>query len=194
MTGVRRAGRPRSETIDALVLEATLDELAARGFLALSIEAVAARAGVAKTTVYRRWATAGELGVAALRSIQPPAVDAPSGTVRAQLVWLLERMRRQWAEPRYAAIMRRLAADGTADPALYRDGRARLVAPQIRAVNAVLRRALDEGVIRSGTDVEDVRQLLVSPVLAAAFTHRRMSRADLERTVDTVLRGVAQDP
>src|SRR4030095_14956520 len=50
-----RIGRPRSETAERAIIEATLDLIAADGLSAVSIEGVAAKAGVGKTTIYRRW-------------------------------------------------------------------------------------------------------------------------------------------
>ena len=54
-TATRGPGRPRSESIDTAIMAATIDELIERGFLAASMESIAQRAGVAKTTLYRRW-------------------------------------------------------------------------------------------------------------------------------------------
>ena len=61
----RGPGRPRSVDRDEAIVAAAIDELIANGYSGLSIEAVAARAGVAKTTIYRRWAGKDELVLAA---------------------------------------------------------------------------------------------------------------------------------
>lgn len=66
-TGAIRPGGRTART-RAAVFDATLAELVERGFDGLSIEAIAARAGVHKTTVYRRWRTKGELVAQALRA------------------------------------------------------------------------------------------------------------------------------
>ena len=188
----RGPGRPRNEAIDAAILEATVDELIERGFIAMSMESIAARAGVAKTTLYRRWSNQGELALAAMRTFETAAAPPPEGTVRDQLIWLLDAMRRKWGNPRYAAMMRRVAADGTTSPDVYRRSRDHLIGPHIRLMNAVLTRAMDNGVIRADVEVEHVRQLLTSPVMAAALTLKeRVTRTQLEFTVDTVLRGLA---
>lgn len=190
---VRRPGRPRNEAIDAAILDATIDELIDRGYLGLSMEAVAARAGVAKTTVYRRWSSNDELVLQAMRRIQSPAPVAIAGlTARQRLSNLLEAMRKTWTDPRYAALMRRATAEASAQPETYRDLRDRLVGPQIEAMNRALRAAIDEGLIRPDVDLTWVRQLLSSPVLAAALTLKsRVTRAQLEFTLDTVLAGLA---
>jgi AcrR family transcriptional regulator len=191
-TAVRRPGRPRSEVIDAAIREATIDELIERGFLGLSMEAVAARAGVAKTTLYRRWPNTQELAIDAMHSFDVDADAPPDGSARDALLFLLERMRRTWSDPRYGALMRRVAADGTAQPEVYRQCRDRLIAPRVRIMLDVLNRAVDEGLIRDDADLGWVRQALCAPIMAAVLTHKeRVTRAQVEFTLDTVLRGLA---
>jgi AcrR family transcriptional regulator len=190
----RRPGRPRDESIDAAILDATIDELIERGYLGLSVEAVAARAGVAKTTLYRRWPSSDDLVLEAMRAFEPkPDAKEPAlAAGREELLFLLERMRRTWNDPRYAALMRRVAADGTAAPDVYRRVRDQLLKHRLERMNRALHRAVDAGVIREGVDLVWVRNLLASSVLAAALTHReRLTRAQLEFTLDTVLGGLA---
>jgi AcrR family transcriptional regulator len=189
----RRPGRPRDEAIDTAILDATIDELIEHGFPGLAMEAVAARAGVAKTTVYRRWSCTDELALEAMSRLYATRVDTPANaSAREAILLRLQAFRRVWTNPRYAALMRRAAADGAAHPQLYRDFRDRLIAPNVAALNADLRAAVDEGLIRRDVDLDWVRQLLVAPILAAALTHRddRVTRAQVEFTVDTVLAGL----
>lgn len=193
MTGaVGRRGRPRSEAIDEAIIDATVDELIERGFVGLTMEAVAARAGVAKTTLYRRWPNTTELAVEAMRSFDSGAELPPDGSVRDQLVCLVDTMRRKWADPRYSAIMRRVTGDGVANPQTYRQTRDRLITPHLRLMNAVLQRGVDEGLIRDDIDLTWARQMLTAPIMATTLTFKeRISRAQVEATVDTVLRGLA---
>jgi AcrR family transcriptional regulator len=194
MTAVvaRGPGRPRSEAIDSAILDATIEELIERGYLALSVESIAARAGVAKTTVYRRWSNTIDLALAAMRSFESDVQEPPPGSVRDQLVWLTDAMRRKWSDPRYSAMMRRVAADGTAQPELYRQTRDRLIAPHLRQMNRILARGIDEGIIRADADLAWVRQLITAPILSAALTLKeRVPLVQVEFSVDTVLRGVA---
>jgi AcrR family transcriptional regulator len=192
MTAAVRRGRPRSEAIDTAIIEATVDELVERGFAGLSMEAVAARAGVAKTTLYRRWPNTTELTLEAMRTFETELTAPPPGTVRDELLWQLDVMRRRWNDPRYAAIMRRASADGTVQPEVYKHCRDRLIGPHIRQMNETLRRAAAEGLLRDDIDVTWVRQMIVSPILAAALTHKdRIGAAQVETTLDTVLRGLA---
>jgi AcrR family transcriptional regulator len=187
-----RRGRPRSEAIDEAILAATVEEIIARGFLGLSVEAVAARAGVAKTTLYRRWPGTHELALAAMRRFETDVRNPPAGTVRDQLLWLLEAMRRKWNDPQYSAMMRRVTGDGVAQPETYKQARDRLIGPQLQAMHRVLQRGVDEGLIRPDLDLSWVRQMMTAPITAATLTLKeRVSRAQVEATVDTVLRGAA---
>src|SRR5579859_7686549 len=81
----RRPGRPRSALAERAILEATLELLAEVGIEALSIEGVAARAGVGKTTIYRRWESKEELIVAAVRRLQVQAPIVDTGNFRADI-------------------------------------------------------------------------------------------------------------
>jgi AcrR family transcriptional regulator len=192
VTASTKRGRPRSEAIDAAIIDATLDELIERGFLGLSMEGVAARAGVAKTTLYRRWPNTTELVHVALLSFDAEVRRPPDGSVRDQLVCLLDRMRAKWSDPRYSAVMRRVTGDGVSRPEAYKQARDRLVTPNLIVMNEVLRRGVAEGLIRPDLDLNLVRQLITSPIMAATLTFKeRITRAQVEATVDIVLRGVA---
>src|SRR5215472_682720 len=80
-----RRGRPRDNAVDSRVLDAAWDLLHARGFTALTVEEVAERAGVAKTTVYRRWPTKDHLAVALAARILGEVPIADTGDLRADL-------------------------------------------------------------------------------------------------------------
>ncbi len=192
----RGPGRPRDEAIDAAILDATVEEMIDRGYLGMSMEAVAVRAGVAKTTLYRRWPSIEELCVAAIRSVSAaePEDDPlpPGGSPLEELELVLERMRRKWADPRYGALMRRVAADATQQPEIYVQVRERVVAPHIAAMDQALQQAVAAGLMRDDVDLDWVRQLLVSPILASTMTLRgQVPRAQLAFTIDTVLNGLA---
>jgi AcrR family transcriptional regulator len=188
----RRRGRPRSEAADEAILNATVELLTEQGFLALTVEAVAARAGVAKTTVYRRWANKDELLMDAVGCIKGPPADPPGESVRGDLLWMLNRMRDAWFTGQMGRLMGRLAADGIERPDLYREGRERFVAPRHAVLRRIIARGVDEGSIRADVDPEWVIAMLVSPIISAALTHQDpISRRQVEFIVDTVLRGVA---
>jgi AcrR family transcriptional regulator len=87
----RRAGRPRSEEADRAILDAALDALVDDGYGGMSIERIAAKAGVGKATIYRRWNGKAEILVEALRRracFDVPLVD--TGDLRADLLTILQ--------------------------------------------------------------------------------------------------------
>ncbi|HEY2044251.1 MAG TPA: TetR/AcrR family transcriptional regulator [Jatrophihabitans sp.] len=186
----RGPGRPRSELVEAAILVAALDELAERGYRGLSMEAVAARAGVAKTTVYRRWSGKDDLVMQALQQMKGPIVAPAGGSVRDDLVYLVDGVRKSWMEPRQGQVMRRLAAESSSYPDLYLSFRDRLIKPRQQVILDVLARGVDEGLIRPDVELNRVLQMLVSLPIAAGVTLRKITKRDAEFLVDTVLAGL----
>jgi AcrR family transcriptional regulator len=187
----RPLGRPRSEQVEAAIVSAATGLLAEVGYQAMTIEAIAARAGVAKTTVYRRWDGKDELVLEVLSRLKGP-VGSPLGeSVRDDLVLLLGRVRAQWLDGLHGRLLQRLSAEAADRPEFFRAYRRRLVAPRQAVIAQVLQRGVDEGLIAAGTDLDWVRDLLVAPILAAGYTHRNVpGEAQLRFYVDTVLAGL----
>jgi len=95
----RRPGRPRSEQAEQAIIEATLDLFAERGFEGVCVEAVAARAGVGKATIYRRWPNKEELLLAAFGSLKSPFPEPKGVSVREDLLAMVEVMCADKADP-----------------------------------------------------------------------------------------------
>lgn len=186
----RRQGRPRSEHADQAIIDATVELVAEFGYRGLTVEAVAARAGVAKTTVYRRWGSKEELVFGVMARLSGPTAVPRGEDVREDLLILLERVREQWTSGPHGRLMHRLSAEGHEQPALYREFRDRLLAPRQRVMQGVLQRAVAEGLIKPDADLDWIGQLLVSPIVAAAFTHRSLpDRDQLRDLIELVLTG-----
>ena len=84
--GSRRGGRPRSTAAEQAILQATRELLVEAGVQGLTIQGVAARAGVAKTTIYRRWRDKDELALAVVLDMVEQVVELPElGDTRAEL-------------------------------------------------------------------------------------------------------------
>src|SRR5256885_14111497 len=113
----RRPGRPRSEQAEQAIIEATLDLFAEQGFEGVCIEAVAARAGVGKATLYRRWPNKEELLLAALSSLKSPFPE-PVGNVRDDLVAQMTVLCGDRPDPRKARRYALLLGEGQKDPRL----------------------------------------------------------------------------
>lgn len=139
----------RSARVVSEVLSATLEEFAAQGYAGLSVEAVALRAGVNKTTIYRRWPAKADLVGAALVSLRDDDPQPPdSGSLREDLFQLLKHWAEQMVTPRRRAIMQSLVVANT-DPemqAIVRRMRAeRPAIPPIVFERALKRRELPRG-------------------------------------------------
>jgi AcrR family transcriptional regulator len=191
-TGARKRGRPRNEQAEAAILDAAIGLLAEHGYAGLTVEAVAARAGVAKTTVYRRWPGKDELLVDAVTTVKGPIAKPPGGSVAGDLKWLMERMRQSWTSGNHGKMMRRLSAEGADQPELYRMFCDRVVAPRRAVTRSILQRGVDEGIIRAEVDLDDVIDMLSAPTIVAVMTLKeRITAAQVEFVVDTVLTGIA---
>src|SRR4051794_28000526 len=114
-------GRPRSTACDHAILEAALVEYGARGLEALSVDAVAARAGVSKATIYRRYPSKVELVMAAALMLceeTTPTLD--SGSIESDLRTYLTNLVHVIADPVYGAAKRTLLFDAVTNDDLQR--------------------------------------------------------------------------
>ena len=194
--GPRQLGRPRDPKLDAALVAATLQLLAEGGLTGLTMEAVAARAGVGKATLYRRWPGKAELVVDALASLsEPPEARAGAG-VRDELVALLEAVRRKSTSSLVGQIFPRLIGEAAANPELMELYRRRVLDPRRVRFGAALRRGVDEGLVGPDVDLDYAVDLLVG-----AMAYRNLLRTEpppgpelAPRLVDDVLRGLAPRP
>ena len=161
----RRPGRPRSEQAEQAIIEATLDLFGEQGFEGVCVEAVAARAGVGKATIYRRWANKEELLLAALGSMKSPFPE-PTGNVRNDLVAQLTVMCEDRADPRKARRYALLLGEGQKYPRLMKRYKETVVGPRHDAIREVIRRGMATGELRADTDVEIALLTLTGTVLA----------------------------
>src|ERR1700689_5196433 len=117
-SGAQR-GRPRSPEADRAILTAAVELLADRGLAAMSIEEVAARAGVGKATIYRRWPSKGLLAldafVASFLAAQPPP---DTGTLRGDLIAALHAWVRAVTQTPMGPMLTSLIAEAQHDPEL----------------------------------------------------------------------------
>lgn len=188
----RSPGRPRSIRADEAIIEATLDLLAEGSTIeALSIEAIASRAGVGKATIYRRWAGKDALLLDALRRLKGVLAQPAGHSVRDDLVLLVGAIGKN-VDPRAAKIMPCLApaVNRSADQfQLYQN----IISPRRQLMREVLRRGIDEGVLRADIDVEVTMALLTGPMLIQRVLQWNpdLDEQSLpERVVDAVLEGI----
>ena len=169
--GGPRAGRPYDHSSDALILACTLDLLAERDYERVTLDDVAARAGKAKTTLYRRWATKEELVHAAIRSAgRPPESDRlpDLGSLRSDLLAVVDSA---WlgGPERRLLIFAGLASATRSSERLAEVVRSEVTEPYVEVYRRLLHRAVDRGQI-SARFVTSIPVL--AEVIPAMSTHR----------------------
>jgi AcrR family transcriptional regulator len=185
----RRPGRPRDTHRDEAILSATIEILNAEGYAGLTIDGVAARAGVGRPTIYRRWASKAELVVAALTDTVHIAVpDVDTGSLRRDLVAMQRRQIALMNSPESRRITAGLVADLATDPDLAHMYVSEYLAPRRAIVFRVLQRAVDRGELAPDTDLAFVHDLLVGPLFMRAVVWGRPLADDTaEKTADVIL-------
>ena len=173
------------------MLSATLELFAEHGYAGVSVEAVAARAGVNKTTVYRRWPTKAELLGAALFSLRDEEPDPPNtGSLREDLLTVLRRLVTRIETPQHRAIAQSFLL-GNTDPeiqALVR--RMREERPAIP--NVIFERAIKRRELPKGSDPQLMAAALLGPVHSRAYWKREpIDDSFIRALVNLVVSGAA---
>lgn len=172
--GAAPRGRPRSSAADAAILAAARELLAEQGWPGLTVEAVAARAGVAKTTVYRRWSSRADLAIGAVAETMaagelPPAASA-TDDVRQALRTHADVLSAPEAHAAYLAVV----AASASDAELHERFAAQVLDRGRRLIIDGVARAEARGEVRPGIDVD-----LLHDLLAGALVHRVLIRGQV---------------
>jgi AcrR family transcriptional regulator len=167
-TAPRPRGRPRDPEVDRSLQRAALKLLSERGFARMSMEAVAAEAGVGKPAIYRRYRDKAELVAAVIASQLPPLEVPDVGDTETELRTGLEHGLPPDGES-YVALIGGLAAEYRHHPELIAAFRERVLAPRRAAVRRGIERGQARGDIRADLDAEMALDLLAGPFLARVF-------------------------
>lgn len=185
---------PRTERSKAAILAATLALLAEEGVSGLTVDAVAARAGVGKATVYRHWASRADLVVDAISSLitEDEAVDR--GSLRSDLEAAYERICQVCSTGILSQVLPTLAEAASRDPELatvHKD----FVSRRRRHLVAALERAAERGELRPGLDLSIVADLVAGPMFYKKLVHHeRPDPAYAAALLDLVLVAVSPLP
>jgi AcrR family transcriptional regulator len=189
---VRRSrGRPRDPETDDRITTAAAELLLQRGFDRTTVDDVAARAGVGKATVYRRWPSKEDLAVAAMETLYSAEIpEADTGDIRKDLATSYRSVLAFVNTPAGEAFLRTSIAESVRDDriaALHRESTERREA----ASRATFERAIARGQVRADIDVESAVQWLGGLLAVRAITHRPMPAIEEADTlVEFTLRGV----
>ena len=182
-------GRSRAARTKKAILDATRELLAEGGVHQLTVEGVAARSGVAKTTIYRRWRGKHELALAVLLDMVAKVVAVPDlGDTRKELVGFVDGAVKILGSTLMGRVMQGLVSDLATDRALAQGFRDNVVAMRIGEVRRVVERGIARGDLRPDTDVELAHELLFGPVYyRLLLSGGALDKVLAERIVDAVL-------
>ncbi|WP_324802820.1 TetR/AcrR family transcriptional regulator [Stackebrandtia sp.] len=190
----RPKGRPRDPATGEAITEATLDLIAEIGSIdALSIEAIAARAGVGKATIYRRWPNKEALvidAVGTMKGVSPPLKGV---SIREDLADLARVIRRS-EDTREGRILPCLTWELKQNPELARRHE-ESVRERRERVHETLRRGIANGELRDDIDVETVGAMFLAPLMMVAVfgSFPNIKREGLaDRVIDSLLDGIAK--
>jgi AcrR family transcriptional regulator len=188
-SGPRTPGRPRDARHDEAILRAALAILREEGYRGLSIEGVAARAGVGRPTIYRRWPSKPALVVAALvRSSQLAIRVVDTGSLRGDLIALQRRQVELMNAPENRRVTAGLVADLVSDPELSQTYVNDYLVPRRAAVLQVLRRGVERGELDPEMDFAFAYDLLVGPLfMRSVVWGQPLSPRAAEATADVIL-------
>ncbi|KMS90281.1 MULTISPECIES: TetR/AcrR family transcriptional regulator [Streptomyces] len=192
----------RSERSRRAIYAAALTLVGEVGYPKTTVEAIAARAGVGKQTIYRWWSSKADVLLEAFLDLAEQAaraagqeVDAipDTGDLAADLKAVLRATVDELLDPRFEAPARALAAEGVVNEQLGREVVTKLLEPQLRLYVARLRSAQEAGAVRAGVDPRIALELFVSP-LAQRWLQRTgpISYAYTDTLVEYALHGIAR--
>jgi AcrR family transcriptional regulator len=190
----RGRGRPRSEEAHRAILAAVVELLPEHGIGGLTIEAVAAPAGVGKTTIYRRWKTKNELIVAAIEMLRPPGSAPDTGSLVGDLGAMVALQRERLQDTQLPRIVPRVLGEAMEDPELHAEILTRAVLPIRAMLLEIVERGIERGELRADLDVEAVVDVLHAvPVYYLLMSGGTMESIAVlpERIVPMLLAGVS---
>ena len=195
-SGSRGPGRPRDARHDQSILDATLGILLEQGYRGVTIEGVAARAGVGRPTIYRRWPSKPAVVVAALVQSDRLALPAPdTGSLRNDLIAVQRHQVERMNSPDARRVTAGLIADLADDPELGDTYVSQFLAPRRATVWEVLQRGVARGELDADVDFAFVYDLLVGPLFMRAVVWGQPLAPDAaEKTADVVLAAFGANP
>jgi len=182
-----RPGRPRDPACDAAILQAALEVFAEEGYAGVSIDGVAARAGVGKATIYRRWASKAELVVEAVRcgaSVDDRLPD--TGDLRADLTSmmqpLIDRLRGDDAK-----LLTMFAVERQREPELQEQFNQSVIGKKREHLRHLVALAIERGELPPDTDVELIAEVPPALIWHHALYGLPMADDFLERILNMLI-------
>lgn len=193
---IRKAGRPRSVQSHQAILEAALTLFAEEGLAGLSMEAIAERAGVGKTSIYRRWSSKEEIIKEAITLFREDLPLPDTGNIRNDLLFITKESQKLFDRyPLMAKLITKLIAELKTKPEIYHAFYDQLVAPRVQQLRLMIERAQERGELRSDLDTRFTLTLIFSSLLYGSLFIEVIDPYvkpiyEPEKAVDALLQGL----
>ena len=187
-----RRGRPRSQASREAILAAAGEIMMEGGLKAATIDAIAARAGVGKATVYKWWDSRGAVALEGFMAKAADSWNLPEDATAPEALRIIALAAvKLFTESSGGPLMRALTADAQAQPDLARALREHWLAPR-RAVTAeIIRQGIRRGELRPDLDTDVVMDLIFGPVyFRLLYGHAELTESFVEQLVDNALAGI----
>ena len=186
----RPKGRPRSDDAHRRILDAARELLSEEGFADLRLEHVAARAGVGKTTIYRRWSSKEALAQELLAELAAPHIAvAESDNTRTELLAAVVNPMRAVTDTPFGPVIRALLSQIAVNATLGDPFRATVVQARRDEIARVIARGIARGDLRPDADPDVATELLVGPVYFRLMFGGELDLDFANRIVETVMHG-----
>ena len=180
-----KRGRPLDPEIDDAIVRAAAQVMLTDGIQRMTVPGVAAAAGVAKTTVYRRYATPAQLALAAISRLNLQAREPDTGSVRTDLIIVLEEAR-QRIDPTVTATV---LVEAQTHPEILEAARRQMIGPGIDRFRRALQQGIERGELRADLDVDIAAHAILGAYFTRCYEEGRPGPEWPERVVDQLLPG-----
>jgi AcrR family transcriptional regulator len=191
-----RRGRPRSEQAHRALLDAALREFVARGYEAMSLEAIAAAAGVSKITLYRRWDSKLALVREVLQSLSDETPMEDQGSLEEDLRVLLREAYRVGTSSPAGQIMPRFVGEIASHPELLEVYQTEILRPRLERLQALIARARDRRELRENLPMAILADMFGGPLFyhltVLALVEPNMPDDVPDLLTQAILRGIAR--
>lgn len=185
-----RRGRPRSVEADESILAATLELAGQVGINGMSMDDLAARANVSKSTIYRRWSSKEQLVLDALRSAMGPLDDVDTGSLRDDLDLYLDELIQRFHEGRMTDVLPHLIEVACHDESI-RSSLDDYIAHRRRPLRAIFEHAVARGDLPRDADLDLLIDAIIGPfVYRRLLSNDEIDRRFVERLLAVVLPGI----
>jgi AcrR family transcriptional regulator len=184
-----RPGRPLDERATTAILQAALGPLLERGYGGMSMEGVAAAAGVGKPAIYRRHRNKADLVATAIRSILPVLELPDTGSTRDDLVTLATQARPMTEGP-LATLLGTVLAEQQRQPELIEAFRERIVRPRRELAKTIMLRGIERGEVRRDVDLEQASDALIGNVAGRLISGFPFDDHWFEASIEFFWRGI----